>query len=200
MSLVARRHHRHSYQDYLALEEDSNVKHEYLDGEIYAMAGGTLEHARLGAEVIIELGIQLRGGPCKIGTSDLRVRALATGKTTYPDVTVICGEPALDPEDRKGHTLLNPSLLVEVTSHSTEEYDRGDKFDLHYRRIPSLREYVIVSHRERSIEVRVRQPDGQWSVTTAGPGQRISLPSLGAVVDVDALYDAALGAGRPPSD
>ena len=194
---VARRLHGYTYQDYLTLEADSNVKHEFLDGEIYAMAGGTVEHALLSGDVITELRMQLRGGPCRVATSDLRVRVLETGKATYPDVTVICGDAELDPEDVQGHTVVNPSVVVEVTSKSTEHYDRGDKFDLHYSRIPTLREYVLVSHRERSIEVRRRGPEGQWTTATAGPSESVRLESLDAVLDVDTLYDAALGPGRP---
>lgn len=200
MVTIARRLHGYTYQDYLSLEADSNVRHEYLEGEIYAMAGGTVEHALLSGYVITELGMQLRGGPCRVATSDLRVRVIETGKATYPNATVICGEAELDPEDAQGHTVVNPTVLVEVTSKSTEEYDRGDKFELHYSRIPTLREYVLVSHRERSLEVRRRGAEGQWSTTVVSAGQSVQLESLGAVLDVDALYDAALGKGRPASD
>ncbi len=194
---VARRLHGYTYQDYLTLEADSNVRHEYLEGEIYAMAGGSVEHALLSADVITELRLQLRGGPCRVATSDLRVRVLETGKATYPDATVICGEAQLDPEDAQGHTVVNPTVVVEVTSRSTEDYDRGDKFGLHFSRIPTLMEYVLVSHRERSIEVRRRGPNDQWTASVAGAGESVRLESLDAVLDVDALYDAALGAGRP---
>ena len=195
---VARRLHGYTYQDYLTLEADSNVRHEYLEGEIYATAGGTLEHALLCSGVITELGVQLRGGPCRIATSDLRVRVLETGKATYPDATVICGDAELDPEDVQGQTVINPIALVEVTSKSTEDYDRGDKFELHYRRVPTLQEYVLVSHRERTIEIRRRTPDDEWIRSIAGSGESVCLESLSATLDVDALYDAALGSGRPP--
>ncbi len=194
---TARRLHGYTYQDYLTLEADSNVRHEFLDGEIYAMAGGSVEHALLCADVIAELRMQLRGGPCRVATSDLRVRVLETGKATYPDATVLCGEAELDPDDVQGHTLTNPTVLVEVTSKSTEEYDRGDKFTLHYSHIPSLHEYVLVSHRERCIELRRRGPDGEWTIEVAGPGESIQLTSIEARLSVDTVYDAALGAGRP---
>lgn len=197
MSSVARRRNRYTYDEYLSLEADSNVRHEYLDGEIYATAGGTVEHALLAGAVLIELGVQLRGGPCRVATSDLRIRVVASGKATYPDATVLCGDPQLDPEDPKGHTVLSPKVLVEVTSHSTEEYDRGDKFDLHYAQIPSLAEYVLVSHRERAIEVRRRAPNGEWSTLVARSTEQVRLESLGVTLDVDSLYDAALGEGRP---
>jgi Uma2 family endonuclease len=110
---------------------------------------------------------------------------------------VLCGDPQLDPEDPKGHTVLSPKVLVEVTSHSTEEYDRGDKFDLHYAQIPSLAEYVLVSHRERAIEVRRRAPNGEWSTLVARSTEQVRLESLGVTLDVDSLYEAALGEGRP---
>jgi Uma2 family endonuclease len=195
MVSVAPRHHVYSYADYLALERDSNVRHEYLDGEIYAMAGGTPEHALLCAAVITDFGARLRGGPCRIATSDLRVRVVDTGLATYPDVTVICGALELDPADDKRHTIVNPTVLVEVTSKSTEAYDRGEKFE-HYSRIPSLREYLLVSHRMRSIEVRRRRGDGTWSVDTVERG-RLGLEAIDGVLDVDALYDAALGPSVP---
>src|SRR5690606_4673943 len=116
---------------------------------------------------------------------------------TYPDATVLCGEPVLDPDDPKGHTVLSPHVLVEVTSNSTEDYDRGDKFDLHYSQVPTLAEYVLVAHRERAIEVRRRDEDGGWSVRVVGPTERVRLESIGVTLDVDALYDTALGHGRP---
>jgi Uma2 family endonuclease len=139
---------RYTYAEYLGFETSSNVKHEFLDGQIYAMAGGTPEHAALAAAVITLLGPQLRGGECRPYNSDLRVRT-PTGLTTYPDVTVICGPRTIDALDPLAVT--NPALIVEVLSRSTEEYDSGDKFE-HYKTFPSLREYVLVSHRERSVK------------------------------------------------
>lgn len=156
-----------------------------------------MEHALLAGALITELGLQLRGGPRRVATSDLRVRILATGKATYPDITVLCGAPQLDPNDPKGHTVLSPTVLVEITSDSTEDDDRGDKFDVHYAQIPTLAEYVLVAHRERAIEVRRRGPDGAWVRVVAGPSEQVELVSVDAVLDVDALYDAALGPGAP---
>ena len=145
--------------EYLALEASSNVKHEYLDGQIYGMAGGTPEHAALAAAVIGLLFPQLRRGRCRPLDADLRVRVAETGLATYPDVTVVCGARERDSVD--GHAVTNPTLIVEVLSPSTESYDRGDKFE-HYKCLPSLREYVLVSHRERRVEVWTRG-DGGWS-------------------------------------
>ena len=175
----------YTYAEYLGFEASSNVKHEFLDGQIYAMAGGTPEHAALAAAVITLLGPQLRGGNCRPYNSDLRVRT-PTGLTTYPDVTVICGTRAIDDVDPLAIT--NPTLIVEVLSRSTEEYDSGDKFE-HYKTFPSLREYVLVSHRERSVEVRSRE-EGGWQTSVVREGAITDL-SIGARLDVRELYDAA---------
>lgn len=179
---------RYSWADYVALEASSNVKHEFLDGQIYAMAGGTPEHAALAASVIGLLFGQLRGGRCRAHDADLRVRVLATGLATYPDVTVVCGPRERDPDDENAVT--NPSLIVEVLSPSTEEYDRGDKFE-HYKQIPSLRQYVLVSHREREVEVWTRDDAGAWTRAISREGQSARLDAVGATIDVRELYDAA---------
>jgi Uma2 family endonuclease len=175
----------YTYAEYLGLEASSNVKHEFLDGQIYAMAGGTPEHAALAAAVVSLLGPQLRGGACRPYNSDLRVRT-PTGLTTYPDVTVICGPREIDSTDSLAIT--NPALIVEVLSRSTEEYDSGVKFE-HYRTFPSLREYVLVSHREHAVEVRSRADDG-WRTAVVHEGASAEL-SIGARLDVRELYAAA---------
>jgi Uma2 family endonuclease len=175
----------YTYADYLGFEVSSNVKHEFLDGQIYAMAGGTPEHAALAAAVITLLGPQLRGGECRPYNSDLRVRT-PTGLTTYPDVTVVCGPRTIDAVDPLAVT--NPALIVEVLSRSTEEYDSGDKFE-HYKAFLSLREYVLVSHREHSVEVRSRSEDG-WRTTVVQEGAAAEL-SIGVKLDIAELYAAA---------
>ena len=179
-------HHRYTWDVYLALERESSIKHEFLDGEIFAMAGGTPEHAALGAAVLIELGTQLKGKPCRAYSSDLSVRALSTGLATYPDATVVCGELQRDPS--APNVVLNPAVLVEVTSDSTESYDRAEKFE-HYRTIPSLAEYVLVSHRERLIEVFRRSPSGDWSRSEARTGSQARVESIGCLLEVDAIYE-----------
>jgi Uma2 family endonuclease len=179
---------RYSWADYVALEASSNVKHEFLDGQIYAMAGGTPEHAALAAAVIGLLFGQLRGGRCRAYDADLRVRVLATGLATYPDVTIVCGPPERAPDDENAVT--NPSLVVEVLSPSTEEYDREEKFE-HYKQIPSLRQYVLVSYREREVEVWTRDDAGGWSRAIARDGESARLDVVGAALDVRELYDAA---------
>lgn len=174
--------------EYLALEAVSNVKHEFLDGQIYGMAGGTPEHAALAASAVGLLFAQLRQGRCRIYDADLRVRVLETGLTTYPDATVVCGPRERDPEDENAIT--NPTVIIEVLSRSTEDYDRGDKFD-HYKRISSLRQYVLISHRSREVEVWTRDDAGAWVKAAASDGGRASLASINAVLDVDELYEAA---------
>jgi Uma2 family endonuclease len=185
---------RYTHAEYLDLETFSNVKHEFLDGEIYAMAGGTVDHAALAMAVGRLLGNALEGRPCRVFSSDLRVRVLATGLATYPDVSVVCGPVERDPGDR--HAVTNPIVIVEVLSESTADYDRGEKFE-HYRRLASLREYALIDSRGVAAEARHRTPDGSWSAETAGPGGRVSLPSLALALAlaVDDLYrDGLLGA------
>jgi Uma2 family endonuclease len=144
MSTTSRRLH-YSYQEYLALEDQSPIRHEYLDGEIYAMAGGSPDHAALAAAVIGVLAGRLPGD-CRTFTSDLRVRILATGLSTYPGAAVVCGPTQRATDD--AIAVVNPVLLVEVTSPSTEDYDRGEKLR-HYKRLASVREVLLVSHRDR---------------------------------------------------
>jgi Uma2 family endonuclease len=174
--------------EYLELEASSNVKHEYLEGQIYAMAGGTPEHAALAATATALLFAQLRDAPCRAHYADVRVRIRATGLATYPDVTVLCGPREVDPDDE--HAVTNPTLIVEVLSRSTEEYDRGDKFE-HYKQVPSLAEYVLVSYRERCIEVWTRGISDAWTCIVARERDAARLASIGAELDVSELYNAA---------
>lgn len=184
-STVPRRHY--TYEEYLALDEASNVKLEYFAGDIYAMAGGTPEHAALCLQVGSSLNVQLEGKPCRVYGSDLRIRVLATGLATYPDASVVCGPLERDPEGK--NTVLNPTLVAEVLSPSTADYDRGEKRE-HYQQIPSLLEIVVVAHDQRRIEVYRRASDG-WVRHEAGPGEAIALDSIGCRLDVDALYERA---------
>jgi Uma2 family endonuclease len=180
-----------TYEAYLALERTAGGKHEYVNGRVYAMAGGSPEHARLAQSIGAELRTALRGQPCAPFSSDLRVRVAATGRATYPDVTIVCGrlERASDDDD----AVTNPRVIVEVLSDTTESEDRGDTW-AHYQRIPSLREYVLVSQRSRRIEVFARdeaQPE-LWHYRDLGAGASVALPSLGVSVDVDAVYASPL--------
>jgi len=178
--------HRYSFADYLAFEEASTTKHEFLNGEIYGMAGGTPEHAALSVAVSSALLAQLRGGPCRVYSSDLRVRVLATGLATYPDVTVVCGEVERDPESAT--SVVNPRVVVEVLSDATEAYDRGQKLD-HYRRIPSLAAVVLVSHREPVIEVWERAAEGAWRRGECRTGQTAVIEALSTRLVVDEIFE-----------
>lgn len=182
----AHRHHSYTYAEYVALENWSSTKHEFLGGDIYAMSGGSGEHAALAAQTIIVLGNAIRERPCRVYTSDLRVRVEAVDLTTYPDATVICG-PIERYEPGPETTALNPSIVVEVTSPSSEAYDTGDKLEF-YRTIPTLREYVIVSHRERRITVHARGLVGEWSTTAGIKSGSVKLPSLGVELSIDEIY------------
>ena len=187
MSVSAHAVH-YAWHEYLALESVSNVKHEFLDGQIYAMAGGSPAHAALQLAVPSLLFPQLRTGRCRAHGSDLRVRVVATGLATYPDVTIICGPREIDPDDKNSVT--NPTLLVEVLSPSTEDYDRGEKF-AHYKRIVSLRQYVLVSPADHRVEVWTRAPDDTWTSAVCRDGEVADLASVGARLDVRELYEAA---------
>lgn len=155
---------RFDFEAYVLLEEDSPIKHEFLDGVVWAMAGGSPDHAGIAANVARLLGNQLVGRRCRVFTSDLRIRVKATGLGTYPDVTVVCGEIELDIEDPKRHTVTNPKVIVEVLSPSTEVYDRGEKLD-HYRQIPSLEMVLLVAHDARRVDAW-RRTDHGWQQTT----------------------------------
>lgn len=191
---------RYAYADFLRVEADSpNVKHEYVSGQIFAMAGGTPEHARIITDVVLWLGTVLKGGPCKVYTSDLRVRIDSADVTTYPDVSVVCGalqRSAIDP-----NAVTNPVLLVEVTSDSTESYDRAEKL-AYYQSLESVREVLIVSHHERRLTLHQRGPEkpsnpqeprgasprGLQSIEITRDGEAQPMISIGADVRLDAIY------------
>lgn len=175
---------RFDFVEYVRLEESSTVRHEFLAGAVWAMAGGSPDHARVTANVARLLGEQLAGRRCAVFSSDLRVRVKATGLGTYPDVTVVCGALEVDPDDPSGHTVVNPQLIVEVLSPSTEEYDRGEKLD-HYRQVPSLRAVALVAHDAKRIEVWVREGDG-WRDTTVVEG--VATLTGDVAIDLDAAY------------
>lgn len=182
----AKRHHRYTYADYVGLEASSPTKHEFLDGEIFAMAGGTEEHSALAAEVLGAFRDAARHGPCRVHTSDLRIYVEQSGLATFPDGAVICG--ALEQHSPSPNaTALNPTILLEVTSDSSEEYDTGEKLE-HYQTIPSLIDYVVVSHRERRITVHSRSKTGEWLTRVAIPGGRVAISGLNAELSVDDIY------------
>ncbi len=176
---------RATYAEYLAAEEHAEVKHEFIRGEIFAMSGGTPEHGRLASNMAIAIGSGLVGKPCAVFSSDTRMRIQELDVSTYPDLAVVCGKLRTAVDDK--HGVINPVVIVEVLSDSTEAYDRGEKFR-RYRTLESLREYVLVSQHDPHIEVFRRDADGDWVLSEAGPGQRLALKSIDVMIDVDALY------------
>ena len=172
-------------EEYLELERAAEDRHELLDGEMFAMAGGTEEHSLIGANICSELRAALRSKPCKVFTSDMRIRIEAMSRYTYADVTVVCG-PSLF-VDEKRDILLNPTAIFEVLSDSTESYDRGEKF-AGYRTLPSLQEYVLASQKRELVEHFHRQADGSWLLRVCGAGESVSLPSLACELAVDEIY------------
>jgi Uma2 family endonuclease len=174
--------HDHTFADYLVLERDSEIKHEFDAGEILAMSGGTARHSALAARMIIALG-NTRAPGCVVFTSDMRVRVVATGRATYPDVSMVCGPIEYDPEDPARTTITNPVLLVEVLSVTTEKGDRGNKW-MHYQRISSLQEYVLVSQEAR-VEIFRRTPSGTWEYFEVREGNRLA---SGPTLDLAVLY------------
>lgn len=194
MQQPVRSRHRFTYADFLAHEEASADKHEFLEGDIYAMAGGTPEHAALSVAISTMLSIHLGlSGPCRVFSSDLRVRVLATSLVTYPDVTVVCGALERDPESRV--TVTNPTVVVEVSSSGTEEWDRGEKRE-QFQQIRSLNEILVVCHREPLLEVWRREPDGTWAHDVAKAGQSVRLTSIGCELAVDEVYRRAGWSGQ----
>jgi Uma2 family endonuclease len=184
-----------SYAEYVSREELSAIKHEFIDGEIYAMSGGTPEHAALIGAVTVHLGSQLLGGPCRPFTTELRTRVRSDDSGpdvgTYPDIAVVCGRVVRDVEDT--NSIVNPTLIIEVLSRSTEAYDRAGKFG-HYKRLESLHEYVLVSSRGAPRIERFAKRGGLWigDADIAGIDSRIVLSSVPATLDVNAIYQGLL--------
>jgi Uma2 family endonuclease len=185
MTQPARPRHRYTYAEYLAYERDSGLKHEYEDGEILAMAGGSRRHNALASRINAALEVARPAG-CVAFQSDQKVRILASGKATYPDASLVCGPIEGDPADPTGVTITNPALIVEVLSPSTEQDDRGNKWQ-HYQLIPSLEEYVLVSQAESRIERYRRLASGAWEYSDVTEGT-VQL-STGATIDLARLYE-----------
>lgn len=174
-------------QEYLQQERQSQTKSEYLSGQIFALAGASRTHNRITFNIGGLLYNALRGRPCEAYMNDMRVRVAEVNAYFYPDVVVVRGQPQF--LDEQQDTLLNPTLVVEVLSPSTESFDRGEK-SFHYRRIPSLKEYLLVAQDRVHIERYVRQPDGQWVLTDYTQSDRaVPLESLGVELPIAQVYE-----------
>jgi Uma2 family endonuclease len=177
---------RYTPAQYLALERDAEFRHEYYDGYITAMAGGSPEHNRIALNFAAKLNNQLEDRECVAYISDIRLLVSSTGLYTYPDVMAVCGEPLFQKLEGV-KTLLNPTLIVEVLSPTTEAYDRGGKFD-HYRQLPSLEEYVLVSQDKVLVERYTRQGD-DWLLTAfKSLGDTLQLGSIDCAITLREIY------------
>ena len=181
---------RVTYAEYLELEARSDVRHEYVAGTIVAMAGGSVEDGRLISRLGALLSRALEGRPCVVLPADVRVRIRASDRATYPDLHVVCSEVERDPDD--DHAVVNPTVIIEVLSDTTAESDRGDKF-ADYRRLRALREYVLVSQRERRVDV-YRRDGRRWHLDEYGAGERVVFESIAVELAVDDVYVDGLGA------
>lgn len=174
---------RISFDEFLRLEELNASKHEWLNGIVYLMAGGTFEHGRLVDNLLVTLRQRLQGRPCQPYSGNFLVRT-PSGLGAYPDVMVFCGAIQGDAADPK-RAATNPSVIFEVLSESTEEYDRGEKFE-NYKSIPSLEAYVLVHQDERKVEIFARREG--WRSRTASAGQSLDVPALDVSLSIDELY------------
>lgn len=178
-----------SEAEYLAFERASPGKHEYVDGEVVAMSGGTGEHAAIAANLIRELGNMVFGRGCRVHTSDMRIKIPEVPRYVYPDASVVCTRPEYTDDTRD--TLTNPQVVVEVLSASTEAYDRGEKF-ASYQTLTSLTCYVLASQTKARLEVFTRRDDGGWLLRSYGPGEHAELAPLGGSIEVDRVYTDVL--------
>jgi Uma2 family endonuclease len=173
-------------QEYLIRERQASIKSEFYQGEIFATGGGSANHSLIAANLVREAGNALKDKPCTVFNSDLRVQVQATGLYTYPDATIVCGEQIFDDDHRD--TLLNPTVIIEVLSDSTEKYDRGKKSN-HYRQIASLKELILIAQDRPQVERFTRQPNGDWLFHEQKElSAEFELKSLGISVAMSELY------------
>jgi Uma2 family endonuclease len=173
--------------EYLTIEREAETRSEYVDGEMFAMAGASRRHNLIVTNIVRELSAQLRDRSCDVYANDMRVKVSPTGLYTYPDVVLACDEIRF--EDEHEDTLLNPILLIEVLSPSTQGYDRFQKFS-HYRRLPSLREYLLIAQDQHRVEHYRRQSENQWLLSEAGePDEMVTLDSIGCRLAIKDIYE-----------
>jgi Uma2 family endonuclease len=180
---------RATYAEYMAFTETAEGKYEYVDGEIVPMSGGTIVHARLISRMTALLQGALRDRPCVVFPADQRVRIRAADRATYPDLHVVCSAIEADADD--SHAIVNFMAIIEVMSDSSIASDRGDKFAA-YRKLRSLRDYVLIAQHERSIDV-YRRDGRRWILDVYGPGESFALESLDVTLSVDEVYADNLG-------
>jgi Uma2 family endonuclease len=178
---------RYTPQEYYRLEQEAEGKSDYYDGQIFAMAGGTVAHSRIAINLGHELEARFEGGPCRTQNSDLRLKVAATGLRTYPDITVYCSEIQMDPEDSSNTTAVNPTAIFEVLSRSTEAYDRGFKFD-NYREIESLKAFVLVSQTHPQVEIYERNGDAWEFRTFKGMDGVLKIPPVRIEIPLARIY------------
>lgn len=177
---------RMTAEEYLAFERASDEKHEFADGEIFAMSGGKGPHANVAANIIGAFTVAFVRRSCRVFTSDMRVHIPVTDRFVYPDASVVCGRPQY--RDEQIDTLLNPRIIVEVLSPSSEAYDRGDKFT-NYRTLPSLKHYILAAQDKPFLEVYTRQEEGGgWMLHEYRAGQQFTLESPECTIEVDQVY------------
>jgi Uma2 family endonuclease len=177
---------RLSPEEYLREERLSQTRHEYFNGEVFAMAGANRVHRAIVSNLMRDLGNQLRGRSCDLSAVDARVKVSATGLYTYPDVVAACPP---EYEDDSLDTILNPHLVVEVLSPSTEDYDRGDKWE-HYRQIPSLQHYLLIAQDRRFVEHYYRVGDAWRHSEITEPGSVVCLTGLSCQLKIDEIYES----------
>lgn len=187
---------RYTVEEYLALERQSEERHEYIDGQIYAMAGESNEHADMSVNLVVELGSQLKGTPCRAWTKgskvpcgpDIRSYKSIKGLFSYPDIVVVCGEPRFLDDHRD--VLLNPTVIIEVLSPSTESFDRGEKFWRYRNHLASLTDYVQVSQALPLIEHFRRQSNDEWVLSTVSDmAGSLNLASINCTLRMIEVYD-----------
>lgn len=177
-----------SPEQYLSLERVSEIRHEYLDGSVYAMSGESPEHSTICFNLYVAVGLQLKGTSCRGFSPNMKIRTDTGGLYAYPDLAVVCGEPKF--HDERRDVILNPTVIFEVLSRSTENYDRGEKLLRYTTQIESLRDYVLIAQQRPRVECFSRQPDGTWaSSEVEGLGNTLALPSINCRISLADVYD-----------
>jgi Uma2 family endonuclease len=178
---------QYTFDDYLAIEREQDTRNEYIDGQVYAMTGAKENHNLIVTNLIVSIGNQFKGRPCRVFANDMKVRIDLANAGTYPDVIALCGEREF--YDQRRDIICNPALIVEVLSPSTEAHDRGNKFAL-YRRLPSLQDYLLISQERMAAELYTRQADGRWLMSEFDQAEQvIRRDSVNCEVPMAEVYD-----------